>query len=94
MDQGILSMVAQFGAAGLIGMLWLHERRSGAQRERQLDEAHRAVRDMAKQRDSLLTVIQENTRALSALERSQQRLIDVLERLWWRRGDERGKRCR
>ena len=36
MEGELLAMVTQFGVAGLIGWMWLSERRAGAAREREL----------------------------------------------------------
>lgn len=77
----MLTALAQFGPAGLIGFLWLFERRSSAARERQLDEAHRKVMTLDRQLETLLTVVKDNTRAINSLEQSQRRLIDLLDRL-------------
>ena len=84
MDSSLVALLAQFGPAGLIGCLWLYERRSSAVRERQLEEAHRALMARDRQVEMLLTVVKENTRAVSALERSQRHLTELLER--WRTG--------
>jgi hypothetical protein len=81
MSDALLTTFTQFGAAGLIGLLWLLERRAAAQRERQLDEAHRTVMARQQELDALLSVIRENTQALSSLQQSQRRLVEVLERL-------------
>lgn len=76
----LVNVLAQFGPAGLIGFLWLYERRNSATRERQLDEAHRTTRMLDRQVDSLLTVVKDNTRAVNSLEQSQRHLIGLLER--------------
>ncbi len=73
--------MAQFGAAGLIGLLWILERRHAAKRDRQLDDAHRAILTRDHELRILLSVIKENTRAISRLEQSQRRLIGLLERM-------------
>ena len=72
-------------SAGLIGFLWLFERRSSAARERQLDEAHRKVMTLDRQVETLLTVVKDNTRAINSLELSQRRLIELLDHLGLRR---------
>lgn len=74
-----MTVLTQFGAAGLIGLLWVVERRAAGGRERQLTEAHQRL--MAQQRDvdALLRVVKENTAASKALEYTQRRLIDYLD---------------
>lgn len=80
MPETVLATLTQFGAAGLIGLLWLIERRHAAHRERQLDEAHQQVINRERQLESLLNVVKENTRAINALQSSQRRLINYLSR--------------
>lgn len=70
----------QFGAAGLIGLLWVYERRQAVSRERQLDEAHRKVVQQDHDGQVLTTLVKENTRALSALQQTQMRLVELLTR--------------
>ena len=43
MGESILQAMTEFGAAGLIGVLWILERRHASKRDRQLDEAHRLL---------------------------------------------------
>lgn len=88
MSETVLTTLTQFGAAGLIGMLWILERRQSATRNRQIDEAHERIRQEGRAVEALLTVVKENTRAIIRLEESQSRLIALLERLpgWSMRG--------
>lgn len=79
MDPTLLTQLSQFGAAGLIGVLWVLERRHAARRDRQLDEAHRKLLAQEHALGALLRVVQENTRAVVTLEQAQRRLIDLLE---------------
>lgn len=83
MDSGsvesLMSVLTQFGAAGLIGLLWVLERRAAAGRERQLSEAHQKLMSQQREMDALLQVVKENTSAAKALEYTQRRLIDYLD---------------
>lgn len=81
MLDGTVTALTQFGAAGLIGMLWVFERRHAAIRDRQLNESHQKLVGQERELDALLTVVKENTRAISTLEQGQRRLIDLLEHL-------------
>jgi hypothetical protein len=81
MDADVISVITQFGAAGLIGVLWIIERRHAMSRDRQLDEAHRQLTSARSESESLLTVVKENTRAITALEASQRQLVRLLESL-------------
>ena len=78
---GTLALLTQFGAAGLIGLLWIMERRYAGHRDRQLDEAHRKLIDQERDLEALLTVVKENTKAINTLQRGQVQLIQLLERL-------------
>jgi hypothetical protein len=84
-EPATLTALTQLGAAGLIGMLWIIERRHAAQRERQLDETHRRLMGQERELQALLEVIRDNTRALQALESGQRRLIELLDRRTARR---------
>ncbi len=78
---GTLTLLTQFGAAGLIGLLWIMERRYAAHRDRQLDEAHRKLIDQERDLEALLTVVKENTKAVNTLQQGQVQLIQLLKRL-------------
>lgn len=80
-DPEIISALAQFGVAGLIGWMWLSERRSAAGRERHLDEAHERIRGDRLAIDALVQLVRENTRALSGVEHQQRELCAAIERL-------------
>jgi hypothetical protein len=75
------SAIAQFGVAGLMGWMWLSERRAAGTREAQLTQAHERLVQERAQADALLTVIRDNTRALALLEAGQRTLVALLESL-------------
>lgn len=74
----MIELIAQFGAAGLIGAMWLIERRLNQKRDRQLDAAHHRIIATRRDRDLLLRAIRDNTRAITRLEHSQHELITLL----------------
>lgn len=78
MEAEIASAVAQLGAAGLIGWMWLSERRSAAEREKQIGEAHDAVLRERTKLDALLAALEHNTRAMTAVELGQRRLAEIV----------------
>lgn len=77
----LAAAVAQLGAAGLIGWMWLSERRAAAAREAQLRELHERLMQERPQVAVLLSVVRENTRALAAIENGQRGVAAALERL-------------
>lgn len=79
MSDPLTQTLLQFGPAGLIGLMWLIERRVSGTRERQLDETHRMLMTQQRELDVLIDVIRDNTRAIQALESGQARLITWLE---------------
>lgn len=80
-ETDIAGAMAQLGAAGLIGLMWLTERRAAAAREKQLSETHDRIMQEHTSVTALLAVVSDNTRALSALEAGQRGIAAVLERV-------------
>lgn len=81
MEPQVLTAIVQFGAAGLIGWMWLTERRSAMTREQQLSETHaRLLRDR-ESLEVLIAALRDNTRASAAIEAGQRALADALARL-------------
>jgi len=78
---GIVTDLANFGAAGLMGAMWLWERRLSRTRERQLSEAHeRILRD--EQRLEMLTrVVDQNTAAVTKFAETERQVIETLRDL-------------
>jgi len=74
----ITTTLAQFGAAGMMGWMWLSERRAAAGRERQLTEAHERIVSERTGLSVLLRAIEANTRALAGIEAGQRELLGVL----------------
>jgi hypothetical protein len=59
--------ITSFGAAGLMGAMWLWERRNSRQREQQLDEAHSRILGDRVQLGELMDVVRQNTEAITRL---------------------------
>ncbi len=81
MDASVLTEAAQFGAAGLMGWMWLTERRHASLRESQLSAAHERMMEQRVQLDALLAALRESTRAVTAMEAGQRALVGLIERL-------------
>lgn len=81
MTPDIASAAAQLGAAGLIGLMWLTERRAAAAREKQLADAHERILHERTHLAALLSVVTDNTKALAALEAGQRALAGAIDRI-------------
>jgi hypothetical protein len=80
-SEELLPILTQFGAAGLIGFMWIAERRHAAARDRQLGEAHLKLLSQNHQLVTLLNVVKDNTKAIVTLEQTQRQLIELARRL-------------
>jgi hypothetical protein len=73
--------LASFGAAGLMGAMWLWERKLSRLREDQLTEAHgRIIRD-EQRLASLVKVVEQNTSAVSGFVETQRQATEVMKDL-------------
>src|SRR5262249_26596254 len=79
-ESDIASALTQFGVAGLMGWMWLTERRAAALRDKQLGEAHDRLIDSRTTVNVLLSALDQNTRALTAIEIGQRRAADLPDR--------------
>ena len=79
----MIQVMSELGAAGLIGMLWIMERRLAARRERQIDENHRRLHQQQQELEVWIDLVKQNIRAINQLEQTQRELITMLRR--WRR---------
>lgn len=61
------SDLASFGAAGLMGAMWLWERNTSRTREEQLNASHERIMSDRIQLDSLVEIVQQNTQAMTRL---------------------------
>lgn len=82
MDPDLATLVVQCGAAGVIGWMWLAERRSAASREKQLTDAHERILHERTALDVVLRSVEGSTRALTAIEVGQRQLLDLLARAY------------
>ena len=88
----LVGTMVQFGTAGLIGWMWLSERRSAQATERQLHEAHQRLMQERVALEAILDAVRENTRVLAQVEAAQRSLLGVLGRGAGGRGHERATR--
>jgi hypothetical protein len=70
-----LDQLTQLGVAGLMGAMWLWERRTSRQREEQIDEAHARIMSDRVQIDQLIDVVKQNAEAMTRLSGTQEQLV-------------------
>lgn len=63
----VLDNFASFGVAGLMGAMWLWERRMSSTREKQIEEAHQRIMSDGVKLEALMDLVQKNTDALTRL---------------------------
>jgi len=76
----VMDGMTSFGAAGLMGAMWLWERRTSRQREQQLDEAHARIMGDRVQLDQLIGVVRQNAEAMTRLGAVQEQLVARLQK--------------
>ena len=74
-----IDAVTSLGAAGLMGAMWLWERRTSQKREQQLDEAHARILGDRVQLDQLIGVVRQNAEAIARLCTTQDQLLRRLD---------------
>jgi hypothetical protein len=77
-DPDLLTELRSFGVAGLMGVMWLWERRNSQRREQQLDETHARITSDRVALDQLISVVRQNAEALTGLTSTQQQLVHQL----------------
>ena len=75
-----LEHITSFGVAGLMGAMWLWERRNSQKREQQIDDAHARILGDRVQLEVLMSVVRQNAEALSRLSVTQEQLLRQMER--------------
>lgn len=71
--------LTSFGAAGLMGAMWLWERRTNQKREMQLDEAHARIIGDRVQLEELIDVVKQNAEAFARLSATQDQLLRQID---------------
>lgn len=78
LDADMAGNIVQFGTAGLIGWMWLSERREAAAGIKQLREAHERLVQERASLEAVLGAVRENTRVLEQIAESQRALRDTM----------------
>ena len=77
-SQAPLDSLTSLGAAGLMGAMWLWERRTSQKREAQIDEAHARILGDRVAIDQLMSVVRQNAEAIARLCTTQDQLLREL----------------
>jgi enoyl-CoA hydratase/carnithine racemase len=78
---GIISDLTNFGAAGLMGAMWLWERKLSRRRERQLCETHERITRDEERLKLLIEVVDHNTAAVTRFAETQRQVAEALKDL-------------
>ncbi|HEX8522908.1 MAG TPA: hypothetical protein VF669_11665 [Tepidisphaeraceae bacterium] len=70
-----LDSLANLGVAGLMGAMWLWERRTSQKRESQIDEAHARIMSDRVQLEQLMAVVRQNAEAVTRLSGLQEQML-------------------
>ena len=74
-----LTQLTNLGAAGVMGAMWLWERRNSQKRDQQLDDAHTRILGDRVQLDQLIEVVRTNAEALTRLNTLHDQLLRTLD---------------
>lgn len=84
LDTSILAIAGEltsFGAAGLMGMMWLWERRQSRVYEQRLSDCHTRILRDEERLEQFVKVVEQNTVALTRSNESQRVMIETLKDL-------------
>jgi len=81
MPPEMIDTLTQFGAAGLMGVLWLWERLLSRQRERQLSEAHDRLIQHRQDVKVLVKLVRQNTQAIEQFSQTQSQFNQLLDKV-------------
>lgn len=77
----MLGELTSFGAAGLMGAMWLWERRLNRLREEQLNDCHQRIGRDEQRLDALTTALEHNTAAITRFGETQRQLERAITHL-------------
>ena len=77
----LIQPLTQFGVAGLMGLLWVWERRMSRQREQQLSQAHARLIRQREHLHVMVKLVQRNTQAIERFNQTQIQLNQILQRV-------------
>ena len=71
--------LSSLGAAGLIGAMWLWERRQSSQREKQLEGAHARILADGVKLEALMDLVKSSTEAMASLVNQNEQMLRRME---------------
>jgi len=71
--------ITSLGAAGLIGAMWLWERRQSSEREKQLDDAHARIMADGVKLEALMDLVKQSTETMATLVHQNDSLLRKLD---------------
>lgn len=77
----VMSDLASFGAAGLMGAMWLWERKLSRTRERQINSSHARIMRDEQRLESLTHVVEQNTTAVTRFSEAQREVCETIKHL-------------
>jgi len=77
----MIEPLTQFGVAGLMGFLWVWERKLSRKRESQLDTAHRELIGQRDQQQQLMQIVKHNTQTIERFDQTLSEVFRLLEKL-------------
>jgi hypothetical protein len=77
----MFSDLTSLGAAGLMGAMWLWERKASRERDEQLIEAHQRICRDEQRLEKLVQVVEHNTAAVSHFSETQRQMAETLKDL-------------
>jgi len=77
----VMSDLASFGAAGLMGAMWLWERRLSRLREEQLNDTHHRILRDEQRLKLLIQVVEQNTSAIVRFTETQRDVGEAVKNL-------------
>ncbi|MCL2700649.1 MAG: hypothetical protein FWE88_03020 [Phycisphaerae bacterium] len=75
----VITDLTSMGAAGVMGAMWLWERRASAQRERELTESHGRILRDEQRLDKLTHVVEQATAAITRFQQTQQEMSELIK---------------
>ncbi len=81
METEIIQPLAQFGVAGLMGLLWVWERRLSRAREQQLSDTHLRLMQEREEVRVLTDLVSQNTHAITRFDQTLTQAMALLERM-------------